>query len=68
PATQHSSDGQQNAAHTPTAASSGPGASPPAQGSTGGPAQPPPGAGMVSPQRGGVVVNLDDDDNFERFS
>src|SRR5271157_451131 len=68
PATQHSSDGQQDAAHTPTAASSGPGASPPAQGSTGGPAQPPPGAGMVSPQRGGVVVNLDDDDNFERFS
>ena len=68
PATQHSSDGQQNAAHTPPAASPGPGASPPAQGGTGGPAQPPAGVGMVSPQRGGVVVNLDDDDNFERFS
>ena len=68
PATQHSSDGQQNAARTPTAASPGPGASPPARGGTGGPAQPPVGVGMVSPQRGGVVVNLDDDDNFERFS
>ena len=68
PATQHSSDGQQNAARTPTAASPGPGASPPAQGGTGGPAQPPAGVGMVSPQRGGVVVNLDDDNNFERFS
>ncbi|MGO8903380.1 MAG: methyl-accepting chemotaxis protein [Isosphaeraceae bacterium] len=68
PAAQHSSDGQQNAAHTPTAARPGPGASSPAQGGTRGPAQPPAGAGMVSPQRGGVVVNLDDDDNFERFS
>jgi methyl-accepting chemotaxis protein len=68
PATQHSSDGQQSAARTPAAASPGPGASPPAQGGTGGPGQPSGGVGMVSPQRGGVVVNLDDDDNFERFS
>jgi methyl-accepting chemotaxis protein len=28
----------------------------------------PPSGGMVPPSRGGVVVNLDDDDNFERFS
>ncbi len=68
PATQHSSDGQQNSAHTPNAASSGPGTSSPGQAGTGGPAQPLPGAGMVPQQRGGVVVNLDDDDNFERFS
>ena len=68
PAMRHSSDGQRNAAHTPTAASPRPGASSPAQGGTRGPAQPPAGVGMVSPQRGGVVVNLDDDDNFERFS
>jgi methyl-accepting chemotaxis protein len=38
---------------------SGPAASPP-------PASPPSGANP--PLRGGVVVNLDDDDNFERFS
>ncbi len=68
PATQHSSDGQQNAAHAAPAASPGPSASPPAQGGPGGQAQPPAGGGMVSSQRGGVVVNLDDDDNFERFS
>jgi methyl-accepting chemotaxis protein len=36
-------------------------------GGTGATAPPSPG-GMVAPSKGGVVVNLDDDDNFERFS
>ncbi len=68
PAAQHASDGQQNASHTAAAPGPGPGTSSPGQAGTGGPAQPHPGAGVPSPQRGGVVVNLDDDDNFERFS
>jgi methyl-accepting chemotaxis protein len=33
-----------------------------------GPAGPPPATNLGAPPRGGVVVNLDDDDNFERFS
>ncbi len=68
PASQHSSDGQQNNAIAPPGAGSGTAASPPAQGTSGSPPQPPTGSGLISPQRGGVVVNLDDDDNFERFS
>jgi methyl-accepting chemotaxis protein len=68
PGLQHSTDGQQGAAHPPAPASPAPNASSPAQGGSPGPGQPPPGGGMVSQPRGGVVVNLDDDDNFERFS
>ena len=44
---------------------------PPALPSHPGPAGPPPGppsGNSGAPPRGGVVVNLDDDDNFERFS
>jgi len=68
PGLQHSTDGQQGAAHPRAAASPPPNSSSPAQGGSPGPGQPPPGGGMVSQPRGGVVVNLDDDDNFERFS
>jgi methyl-accepting chemotaxis protein len=42
------------------------GALPAHPGPTGPP--PPPSNNMGTPSRGGVVVNLDDDDNFERFS
>ncbi len=68
PALQHSPDGQQNNAIAATPGGSGPAAPGSAQGNTGGSSQTPAGPGVISPQRGGVVVNLDDDDNFERFS
>jgi methyl-accepting chemotaxis protein len=40
----------------------------PSQSAPPGPASSPPSSGSGTPTRGGVVVNLDDDDNFERFS
>ncbi len=67
PAPQHSADGQTGAGHTTAPSGSGAGTSPQQPGPAG-PTPPPPGPGAVPPQRGGVVVNLDDDDNFERFS
>ncbi len=68
PATQHSADGQQNSSPAATGTAAVSGTPQPAQGGTGNPPAPQVGPGHISPQRGGVVVNLDDDDNFERFS
>jgi methyl-accepting chemotaxis protein len=66
PISNHTADGQPaNAPPGPSAAASGQGPD-----SAHGPsphATPAPPGGTVSPTRG-VVVNLDDDDNFERFS
>jgi methyl-accepting chemotaxis protein len=64
PAATHSSDGQPMGAQPPAAVPS-PTTGPPSHAA---PAGPPAPGGLVPPTRGGVVVNLDDDDNFERFS
>jgi methyl-accepting chemotaxis protein len=68
PAPAHSPDGQMGATHQ--AAAAGPQSPPalPQHGASPGNQAPSPGTGIGSPPRGGVVVNLDDDDNFERFS
>jgi methyl-accepting chemotaxis protein len=58
-------DGQHGVGHAPSGS-----AGAPALPQHPGPVSPatPPSNNMVTPPRGGVVVNLDDDDNFERFS
>jgi methyl-accepting chemotaxis protein len=64
----HAPDGQQPASPTNANTHTAPSAVLPQHGpSPAAPPQPPAG-GIATPQRGGVVVNLDDDDNFERFS
>jgi methyl-accepting chemotaxis protein len=64
----HPPDGQQQTSHTNANTHTPPSAALPQHGpSSTAPPQPPAG-GIATPQRGGVVVNLDDDDNFERFS
>jgi methyl-accepting chemotaxis protein len=65
PAAAHSSDGQPMGTQAPPAAAPSSTTGPAPQGT---PASAPPPGGLVPPTRGGVVVNLDDDDNFERFS
>ncbi|MGC8641397.1 MAG: methyl-accepting chemotaxis protein [Isosphaeraceae bacterium] len=68
PSLSHGSDGQQTAPLP--APAGGTSATSSSVGPVGAPASPPapPPGGMGTPPRGGVVVNLDDDDNFERFS
>jgi methyl-accepting chemotaxis protein len=58
-------DGQHDVAHSPPGQPA-----PPALPQHPGPVSPPtpPSNNRGTPSRGGVVVNLDDDDNFERFS
>jgi methyl-accepting chemotaxis protein len=66
PAAIPGSDGQHGAAHGSTAGQP----VPPALPQQPGPVTPqtPPSNHIGTPSRGGVIVNLDDDDNFERFS
>jgi methyl-accepting chemotaxis protein len=66
PPSQAGPDGQQLAPIPAPAPSSGSGSQAP--GTATGPLPPPPPGNLGTPTRGGVVVNLDDDDNFERFS
>jgi methyl-accepting chemotaxis protein len=66
PPSVHSSDGQQTAPLPPPAPQST--SSPPGQGGATTNSPPAPPGNLGTPPRGGVVVNLDDDDNFERFS
>jgi methyl-accepting chemotaxis protein len=60
-------DGQHGIGSAPPSAAHPPPPVPVHHGGPGG-APPPPANQLGTPTRGGVVVNLDDDDNFERFS
>ncbi len=68
PALQYSPDGQQAGAHPASPTAAGAASATPPQGEPASSPPAPPAGNLVSPSRGGVVVNLDDDDNFERFS
>jgi methyl-accepting chemotaxis protein len=68
PATNLQPDGQASGHQAPNSHGTQPSALP-SHGPSSGPSTPPPSPpGNAQPPRGGVVVNLDDDDNFERFS